>query len=444
MNNRIVRLGMVAVAAAAIALIGIILLTRSDSGAQAGAQLTPSSAQTDPGTLAMSRISGTGDNYDLYRVHSDGTGLRRLTAGPGSEVHARWSPDGTRIVYAVSEANRSRIFAMNADGSGKLYLGDGGSPSWSPDGRQILYDRFAIRISVMNADGSHRRVVLGAPFWPAFATWAPNGKIVFVRIRASVGWMYGGERPSLGGDLYAVNPDGSGLERLTTGARMLLPSVSPDGSTIAAYARKTDSLIAMPFRADGPAVTLVARASQYFPTGGNPMIVSRWTADGKKLVLGSDYGGGGLYVVNTDGSGLTMIPGLIYAIEPDWRPLTGSDTGAELTHTPTLTSPPPSATVSRLDVSGDGQVRNGLLDPGTYTYFDVDGQGFNVQFTVPADWTWNGRYLSKGGVGLPDGAAIFFYGGPVQVDAESFPGTPADVMSEIEAILGSIYVGQWG
>ena len=124
--------------------------------------------------------------------------------------------------------------------------------------------------------------------------------------------------------------------------------------------------------------------------------------------------------------------------------LTRSDSGAELTHTPTLTPPPPSATVSLLDVSDDGQVRNGLLDPGTYTYFDVDGQGFNVQFTVPAGWTWNGRYLSKGGVGLPDGAAIFFYGGPVQVDAESFPGTPADVMSEIEAILGSIYVGQWG
>lgn len=204
-------------------------------------------------------------------------------------------------------------------------------------------------------------------------------------------------------------------------------------------------------------------------------------------------------------------------------------------------------------------VRRGQLDPGTYAYLDVGGQGFNVRFTVSAGWTWNGRYLSKGGVGLPDGAAIFFFGGTVHVyadpchwagpqsnpptgptvvdlmaalaaqpmrgagtpierpanvpgfanrwagmavelsvpddvtiadceggqfrswgpmsnarshqgpgqrdlvwavdlsgngvelgkerliiDAASFPGTPADVMSEIEAILGSVAVGHWG
>ena len=28
---------------------------------------------------------------------------------------------------------------MNADGSGKVYLGEGKNPSWSPDGKQILY-----------------------------------------------------------------------------------------------------------------------------------------------------------------------------------------------------------------------------------------------------------------------------------------------------------------
>jgi hypothetical protein len=60
----------------------------------------------------------------------------------------------------------------------------------------------------------------------------------------------------------------------------------------------------------------------------------------------------------------------------------------------------------------------GGLDPGTYAYLDVDRQGFNVRFTVPAGWTWNGRYLSKGGVGPPDGAAIFFLGGRVQVYAD--------------------------
>ncbi len=63
-------------------------------------------------------------------------------------------------------------------------------------------------------------------------------------------------------------------------------------------------------------------------------------------------------------------------------------------------------------------LHKGELDPGMYAYLNVDGQGFNVRFIVPAGWTWNGRYLSKGGVGPPDGAAIFFFGGRVQVYAD--------------------------
>jgi len=88
------------------------------------------------------------------------------------------------------------------------------------------------------------------------------------------------------------------------------------------------------------------------------------------------------------------------------------------TPSPTPTLPPPSTTVPP-DVSDHGgTVQNGLLDPGTYTDYNLDRAGFNVRFTVPAGWTWNGRYLTKGGAGMPDGAAIFFYGGRVHVYAD--------------------------
>jgi Tol biopolymer transport system component len=267
----------------------------------------------------ITHISEPDMNYDVYLVRSDGTGLKRLTAGPGNEEHAYWSPDGTRIVYGASEPFSSGIWVMNADGSGKDYLGEGESPSWSPDGKQILYIRSSDSfgdISVMNADGSGRPSVVPLPFSPKkHATWAADGKIVFVRPRLTDSYPNGG-------DIYAVNPDGSGLERLTKGASMMWPSVSPDGSTIAAYATKTDRLITVPYGGDGPAVTLLARAARYFPNYGLPL--AHWAQDGTKLVLGSsneqESGGAGLYIVNADGSGLTRIPDVTQAIGPDWQP----------------------------------------------------------------------------------------------------------------------------
>jgi hypothetical protein len=74
-----------------------------------------------------------------------------------------------------------------------------------------------------------------------------------------------------------------------------------------------------------------------------------------------------------------------------------------------------SPTTSLVGLSGAAVVQDALLAPGEYTYFDFDGKGFNVRFTVPAGWTWNGRYLSKGSVIQPNGAGIFFFSKPKQV-----------------------------
>ena len=103
-------------------------------------------------------------------------------------------------------------------------------------------------------------------------------------------------------------------------------------------------------------------------------------------------------------------------------------TGACTSSTPDGSSPTPSPSAVGVrytrSITPPGfelpmrKLRSGPLNAGTYAYLDVGRQSFNVRFTVPAGWTWHGRYLSKGGVGPPDGAAIFFFGGPVQVYAD--------------------------
>lgn len=60
-------------------------------------------------------------------------------------------------------------------------------------------------------------------------------------------------------------------------------------------------------------------------------------------------------------------------------------------------SPSASASPSTSALPSDA-VKEGSLQPGTYTYYGIDDLPVNVQFTVPAGWSWVSEYaiLSKG------------------------------------------------
>lgn len=105
----------------------------------------------------------------IYVVHPDGTGLRRLVAGPTSDVV--WSPDGRRIAY----------------------MGPGG-------------------IYVARSDGHGRRRILGARF--SLPAWAPDGRELAVV----------GPR-----GVYRVRPDGSLLRQVPRSVSLTEPAWSPDG-----------------------------------------------------------------------------------------------------------------------------------------------------------------------------------------------------------------------
>jgi Tol biopolymer transport system component len=87
---------------------------------------------------------------ETYLAHADGSGIVRLTLGPGRMLGnggATWSPDGRRLVFD-SEGERtaltgSDIWVIDADGGGLRRLTRSPAfdsvPSWSRDGKWIYF-----------------------------------------------------------------------------------------------------------------------------------------------------------------------------------------------------------------------------------------------------------------------------------------------------------------
>jgi Tol biopolymer transport system component len=110
-----------------------------------------------------SRILHQAGDHRLYAINADGTGQRRIS-GIGPVRGARWSPDGSRIALTMQDA----VWVINADGGGLHRLKHGVYPSWSPDGRQLVYlaVSFAsvrtgeLQIRRMDTDGRNQVVLV--------------------------------------------------------------------------------------------------------------------------------------------------------------------------------------------------------------------------------------------------------------------------------------------
>jgi Tol biopolymer transport system component len=74
-------------------------------------------------------------------MNADGSAQRRLTTNPGGDAHPSWSPDGRRIVFHRRVLGHVQLHVMNADGSATRRLTEpsgaafNGFASWRPGRR---------------------------------------------------------------------------------------------------------------------------------------------------------------------------------------------------------------------------------------------------------------------------------------------------------------------
>jgi TolB protein len=222
----------------------------------AAASAAPTAGATFPGrngpiafrTLAFE----TGLGNPLFRAQPDGTQVTQLADLPG--FFSDWRADGRRIAFDFFDADgNEQIATMAADGSDLRVITSGPGihevPSWSPNGRRIVFDfspeadpsmpGFETRLWTMRADGSKAKPLpLDQSGFDNEPRYSPNGRwIVFARLRSN------GEESALfvvrakGGEARQITPWGSFAEHAypehptwSPNSRWIVFDLAPDGT----------------------------------------------------------------------------------------------------------------------------------------------------------------------------------------------------------------------
>jgi Tol biopolymer transport system component len=162
---------------------------------------TPAAVDDDPDwspdgrKIAFTRHAVTdnkADNHptaEIYVTDAGGAGSPvRLTNNAEEERAPAWSPDGTRILFMCRKGAPAegrvipafQLCVMNADGTGLRQLttttGPYLGPDWSPDGRQIIFQRALggagrFQLFLITADGTGERQLTNPPGLNGFANW---------------------------------------------------------------------------------------------------------------------------------------------------------------------------------------------------------------------------------------------------------------------------------
>jgi Tol biopolymer transport system component len=159
------------------------------------------------------------NNSDVWIMNANGSGQKNISKNPATDFHPTWHPDGKTILFNSNRDDTSgfALYTMKPDGSDVKRLTDPSGfrtyASWPPDAKSILFVKWLKLdsageqrrdICVMDANGKNEKNLTNSPAalngWPS---WSPDGKQIIFSAKQNANFQ-----------LYIINRDGTGLKQL--------------------------------------------------------------------------------------------------------------------------------------------------------------------------------------------------------------------------------------
>jgi Tol biopolymer transport system component/DNA-binding winged helix-turn-helix (wHTH) protein len=315
-KTRLVLVAIVAAVALACALVGAFAVLREKSHFEYYRPGKTAQITTSPGTsnyyptfspdgtaIAYSTDSGNGYEVFVRQLSPEGREVQ-ITADGGQNVQAAWSPDGKLLAYA--SYSRGGIWLISPFGGPSRQLTEFGShPAWSPDNQWIAFSSDPARFSlgsaiwVIRPDGTGARQITspstarGSQVAPS---WSPDGKHIL---------FLSNDVP--GADVWSIMPDGKGLVRLSPAE---FPSAvydaiySPDGRSVVFAADRGLWQIRISPQSSAP----LGRPVQITNAGVGWIKNLAFSRDGKRLLYAAAISTSALQSLSLSPSGQPMGP----------------------------------------------------------------------------------------------------------------------------------------